>query len=96
MSNALQIIQTMCVGHIVDAVIESTTKDEFGHTVHVCKFVCHHESKAKRLCLDLGQGWFICSGETFKCGDAQIERAAYWLKQNAGITSDNMLNGIKA
>jgi hypothetical protein len=74
---AAKVIQTMCVGHVVDAEIVET--DEDGQ--HTCRFLRHHRSGAEELCLDFGQGWYIRKGETFVCRDKQIEVAKKWLEK---------------
>lgn len=76
--NIGEVIETMCVGHVVDAKI---TEIDLVNKQYTCSFICHHDSGSENLCLDFGQNWNISKGETFKCGDVQIERAAYWLAQ---------------
>lgn len=61
----------MCVGHIVLAEIVKQQKDGWIE----CTFICHMDSGAESLWLDIGQNWKIRRGETFKVTKVQFERA---------------------
>ncbi len=74
-------INTMLVGHVVTAEVIKITKDIDGDIFH-CRFLHHTSSGSKHLCLDHGQNWNASEGYEFKCGQTQIDRAAYWMNQN--------------
>lgn len=71
------IISTMHVGHIVDMRVERVEVDERGETFIHGFFVKHHDSlESRRLCLDLGQSWFINPGDAIKTRPLNVDRAA--------------------
>lgn len=72
----MPVIQVMCYGHIVDAEEVSRVGDRI-----TFRFLCHHASGAKSLCLDYGAGINITEGQPFTATQAQIDRAAQWLKE---------------
>lgn len=78
-------IHTMLAGHIVDAEIVEQNPPKFGIISFTCKFICHHDTKKKRLCLDLGLNWFITKGEEFITHQINIDRAEKLIKGESAI-----------
>lgn len=73
--NPGDLVQTMLVGHVVNARVVSV-EDRGGDLTFHCVFVSHHPSGSTRLCLDFGAGRNIAAGEKFTCSAANIARAA--------------------
>ena len=71
-----EVVLTMCRGHIVESEVVEINSDRY--EPFTMRFIRHFPSGKKRLCLDLGQRWYITEGELFFCGLKQIERALEW------------------
>lgn len=71
-----EVVLTMCRGHIVEAEVVEVKDDQYDP--FTMSFIRHFPSGMKRLCLDLGQRWYITEGELFFCGLKQFEAALEW------------------
>jgi hypothetical protein len=95
-------VQIMCSGHVVDAKIHNLVEvypgsDEGDPPVHEykCEFLRHHETGDTTLCRDYWQNWYIRAGEMFQAGEAQIDRAKYWMEKHP-ITANQIATQIRA
>ncbi len=70
---------TMMCGHIVEVRIDELIQDSFG-PAYKCTFLRHYATTMTRLCLDLGQNWYINAGDKEQTEDRYIDRAIELVK----------------